>query len=88
MLRVSENFSKYQSQFDFFVSFGFFFFTATVWIRRSEFLWLTRVFDFAIRGNYLYKHLAQKKREKKLFSFVYYVQKRALKENKYPEFRI
>lgn len=29
-------------------------------------------------------HLAQKKREKKLFSFVYYVQKRALKENKYP----
>ena len=25
MLRVSENLSKYQSQFDFFVSFGFFF---------------------------------------------------------------
>ena len=66
-----------------FISFGFCFFTATVRIRRSKFLWLTRVFDFAIRGNYLYKHLAQK-REKKLFSFVYHVQKRALKENKYP----
>ena len=64
MLRVSENFSKYQSQFYFF---WFFFFTATVRIRRSEFLWLTRVFDFAIRGNYLYKHLAQKKREKIVF---------------------